>query len=270
MGEAGSLTNRAERPTGPWPVLDRPPIVEVVCGFVFDPLPLDGLLLGVYWDQRKADYPGHSLQPAVHDSAVVVIGSMMGRAMLESADGAHILQVQSDRIYVNWRARGGEYPRFSPQTGSTGLLQKALSEYEHFATFCHKRLGIRPMLRRTEVLKIDILNRGTSWNSVEELAVLVPITGTFSGTRPTQRRELGLRFVEHHDGEDVIVAIASVLGGNDGEMTALRIETRVVRTLSEESSAEAVLSASNATANDVFFRLIARTTPFSNDEENSP
>jgi hypothetical protein len=269
MGQADELTNRAQAPAGSWPVLDRPPIVEVVCGFVFEPLPLDGLMLGVYWDQRKADYPSHSLQPAVLDGAVIVLGATMGRAMLESADGAHLLQVQPDRIYVNWRARGGEYPRFSPQPEGAGLLQRALAEYGRFAAFCEARAGARPTLRRVEVLKIDILRRGEVWTDVDDLAELVPITGTFSGPRPTQRRELGLRFVEHHEGEDVIVAIASVLGGTEGEMTALRIETRVVRLLPEGSSAEAALRAANATANEVFFRLIQRVERFGSPEGRS-
>jgi len=35
-----------------FPVLENPPIVEVVCGFVFEPIDLDGLVLGVYWDER--------------------------------------------------------------------------------------------------------------------------------------------------------------------------------------------------------------------------
>jgi hypothetical protein len=39
-----------------FPVLERPPIVEVVCGVQFDPVELDPLVLGVYWDRRQSEF----------------------------------------------------------------------------------------------------------------------------------------------------------------------------------------------------------------------
>ena len=57
-----------------FPVLKKPPIVEVVCGIHFEPLELDGLVLGVYWDRRKEEFPTGSLQPALSEAAGFILG----------------------------------------------------------------------------------------------------------------------------------------------------------------------------------------------------
>jgi hypothetical protein len=81
MGSSEDLTDSREGPPPLTPILERPPIVEVVCGLVFDPLPLDGMLLGVYWDERKDDFPKRSLQPPLVDGLHLVLHPEQVRAI---------------------------------------------------------------------------------------------------------------------------------------------------------------------------------------------
>jgi len=50
------------------PKLAAPPIVEVVCGVFFAPIPeLDPVILGKFWHDLRGDYPLHAIQPPVMD-----------------------------------------------------------------------------------------------------------------------------------------------------------------------------------------------------------
>jgi hypothetical protein len=176
--------------------------------------------------------------------------------MLESSDGVRVLQIQHDRFYMNWRARGAVYPRFSGGSEGVGLMQHALQEYERFAVFCESRVGSRPSARRIELTKVDVLPRGEVWFDIDDLAKLVPITGTFGPLREQGRREIALRFVEHHDDEAVTVSLTSLLSEPGGEMIALHIETRVTCVLRDDTNVESRFRAANRTANRVFFLLV--------------
>lgn len=270
MGSTGQLTDAPGSASEVFPSLARPPIVEVVAGLLFDPLPLDGLLLGVYWDRRKADFPKHSLQPALVEGPRLILGNHPFRAMLESEDGVLLLQLQHDRLYLNWRARGTDYPRFSSGAPGSGLLYRALEEYQRFADFCAERLHLRPTVRRVELVKVDLLKRGEVWTDTDDLAALVPITSPLNVGHRASQREISLRVVEHHDNEMVVVAMSSVRDGPGGAMTALHIETRVLRALAVAEMPEAALRDANVTANRVFRRLVPDWTRFGLQPEPTP
>src|SRR5262249_23938281 len=153
---------------------------EVVCGITYDSVPgLDPLLLGVYWDQRKAEFPGRQLHPALLDENSIVIGALPVRALLTSADDAFVLQLQHDRFFMNWRARGSSYPRFSERHGANGLLMRTETEFAKFRAFIRERCRVDILPNRVELSKIDVLERGRHWNSIDDLAKLLPVTGVF-------------------------------------------------------------------------------------------
>lgn len=242
--------------------LARSPLVEVVCGLVYDPLPLDGMLLGIYWDERKEDFPKRGLVPPLIDGLKVVLEPARARAVLESADGASLVQLQHDRFFFNWRARDeGAYPGFS-DAAAPGVLQRSLAEFQRFGDFCEARLAARPQVKRAELTKVDVLNRGADWADIDDLAALVPITGTFAAWGDRTRREIALRFVEHHDEETVIVAINSLLSHPGGETVGLQIETRVLCPATDLAGAEGRLRAASRSANGVFTRLVADLARF--------
>ena len=248
--------------SAPTPVLEHPPIAEVVCGWVFEPLSLDGMLLGVYWDERKEDFPKRSLQPPVVDGPAVILVQSNARAMLESAAGDHLIQAQHDRFFFNWRGPREEYPRFSPSEGRPALLGRALAEFDRFAGFCERRAGRRPTVKRLELTKVDVLHRGQDWSDLDDLASLVPLTGTFGPVQEHGRREIALRFVERRERETLVVSLHSLLNEAGGDTTALQIETRVIRQFPPDESYESGLRSANNAANRVFFKLIPKPDRF--------
>jgi len=217
---------------------------------------LDGMLLGIYWDERKDEYPERSLQPAFSDEAGFILGSPPLRSVLVSADKVRVLQIQHDRFFMNWRSLGGPYPRFSNRGGGGGLLERALGEFEKLATFTSKRFGRRPTLIRVELAKIDIIQRRElHWTDVDDLAKVMPITGTFSDHH-TGNREFILRFVEHETPRALVISVNSVSDQPGGDITAVRVETRAVHPLEPGQAAEAAFVEANHAVNRAFFRLI--------------
>lgn len=236
-----------------FPALARPPLVEVVCGVVFDSFPeLDALVLGVYWNSRKEEYPGHSLQVALADDLSIENGVFPARAVVVSADGQFILQLQHDRFFMNWRATGGEYPRFSENHAPRGLLVRAMEEYERFCVFITDRFGRRPVARRIELTKIDLLRRGEHWRDLDDLATMIPMTSVFSKIQQSDNRDVNLRFVERANSGAVVVHIATMMDGDTP--SSVRIEAR--RLANPEADISAAFHSANTVLNEVFFSLI--------------
>ncbi len=101
----------------------NPPVAEVLLGVAFDPV--DGLssyLSGALFDRWRADYPTVTQQPELPppvnlDSgpgAFLRLGPPVAtRLWFMAADGGFLVQVQPDRLVVNWRTGAGrEYPRY--------------------------------------------------------------------------------------------------------------------------------------------------------------
>jgi len=239
-----------------FPVLERPPIVEVVCGIVFEPLDLDGMVLGVYWDGRKAEYPSRSLQAAFSDNPVIILGSPLLRALLVSADKVRVLQLQHDRFFMNWRALGSNYPRFSSLEGAPGLLFEALAEFGKLSDFCLDRFGKRPVPLRVELSKIDIIERDKHWTDLDDLARIVPLTGTFKNVHSGGSREFNLQFVEREGTTSLVVGLSSVSDHVGGEMRATRIEARALHPIAAGEDIQQAFTSANDAVNKAFFQLI--------------
>jgi uncharacterized protein (TIGR04255 family) len=241
-----------------FPVLEHPPIVEVVCGISFAPVPLDVMDLGVYWNERRSDYPVKSLQPALMDGNEFVLGNPPMRAMLSSGNSVRILQLQHDRFVMNWRAVGEGYPRFSTRTESgPGLRDQALEEFQRFADFCLQHLGTMLMPKRIELMKVDSIERGRHWHDLDDLTKLVRVTGTFDSVHLTGNREFGLRFVEHDEERKLLIGLASVFEKPGGQMKAARLETRAIQDITSETDLRSAFAGANSSVNRVFFTLVS-------------
>lgn len=138
--------------------LRTPPIVEVVCGFMFDEIPsLDAMLVGKFWSSKSDAYPRRELKPPVRESSGFTVLEGVGpiRCWLISARDEWVVQVQPDRFYFNWRKRGDSYPRFGDHDGARGVLSQALEEFGAFTAFCEKETQEQCRLGRIELTKID-------------------------------------------------------------------------------------------------------------------
>jgi uncharacterized protein (TIGR04255 family) len=102
---------------------ERPPVTEVACGVVFDPVPaLTTGHIGLLWSELGREFPKTADRlPIVADgSQLVQVGAdgvpcpVASRVWFVSADDQQVLQVQQDRVHLNWRRIGPDdaYPRF--------------------------------------------------------------------------------------------------------------------------------------------------------------
>lgn len=247
----------AEEKASSFPELRRPPIVEVVCGVVFDPIPeLDALMLGVYWDRRRNDFPKRQIHPALSDEPSFAIGFMPMRAFIMSEDEQFVLQLQHDRFFMNWRATGQQYPRFSERHGSGGLLSRMEAELSQFQAFVRERIGREATPRRVELSKIDLLEEGQHWKNVDDLSALVPVTGVFQEVQRTQARDVNLRFSDRGSDGAFVVHIATLSGAASGH--AVRVDARFVT--DPTPSVREAFYRGNRVLNEAFFKLIPDAT----------
>jgi uncharacterized protein (TIGR04255 family) len=245
---------------GEFPVLSAPPIVEVICGFTFEPLDLDVLKLGAYWDERSEQYPRTKIEPALMDGSGITLGpSPRLRAMLVSKDNVRVLQLQHDRFFMNWRKEHEEYPRFSTHGGEPGLLDQALREFELFSEFCERRIGTRPRTVRVELTKLDVLERPKHWTTAADLAVLLPITAAIRNPDHVGNSEFSSHFIEHRTPDALIIAISTILDRPAGETSGVQIETRALCTLSDGEEPRHGFERANTWVNQAFFRLLGST-----------
>ncbi len=247
--------------------LKAPPIEEVVCGVQFAALEdVDPFLVGTYWRTKQNEFPGRQLHPALRDKLEFRFQGGVGplRCWLLSPDESLILQIQSDRVYQNWRARGGVYPRFSDHGDSMGLLSRFLQELTQFSEFCWQTIGASPQVSVIQLTKIDHLVRGKHWSSFDDLAVCVPWLHVFSEFSKTDSPALGMRFQEQQDGVALSVSLDTALVARDnGAQNIVKMEATAQKSIGVVTSAtlgELVphFQAANHMLNDVFGRTIPR------------
>jgi uncharacterized protein (TIGR04255 family) len=107
----------------PLPKFERPPVVEVAIGVEFLPLPnLTVVPLVELRHLWQAEYPHVEEQPAIRSlrsatpgfNLEVATGVPPIRLWLLSEDRTELLQLQYDRLILNWRATGDTaYPHYS-------------------------------------------------------------------------------------------------------------------------------------------------------------
>jgi uncharacterized protein (TIGR04255 family) len=211
------------------PDLKNPPIVEVVCGLVFQPLPeLDQMLLGHYWSTKRASYPGREIHPPVrsHSGLMIHEGVAPLRAWLIDKTEQFVIQVQSDRFYFNWRRRRGNYPRFGDHEGGQGVLTRTLSEFDEFCTYCKKELGQTPKVATAEMAKIDIVH----YADIFELEKLIPAVAHLRKLTASAEPDISMQVGERYADTDIVVTVSNAVV-TPALSTAVRVETRASRAL---------------------------------------
>jgi uncharacterized protein (TIGR04255 family) len=242
----------------PLPKLDRPPVVEVICGLCFAPLDLDPVVAGAYWDTRKGEYPRRQLHPAIERGlgpGILINATPRMRVWLLSDDGSQILQMQSDRFYMNWRKTPNtDYPRFST---SSGLCARSLGEFERFSSFCETSLGQRPVVDRIELGKVDHMLEGDSWNGLPDLGVMLPGLASMLTFSEGTGTAVASRFQEQLGSATLNIAIDTTLTMAPGRAPTrgVRIDTTVSMPLGDLSTKSCFEQANNV-ANSVFTALI--------------
>lgn len=144
------------------PEFSRPPLQEVALAVVFDPMPgLRAIELGPLQETWRTTYPQVDEQPPLppdHDDGqgiTVTFGATpLNRHLFASPDGGRLLQLQGDRLILNWRRsgpQGEQYPRYSVLAPE---LAARLAEVDNFAVSRTGR-GLSP--RRVELTYVNLI-----------------------------------------------------------------------------------------------------------------
>jgi hypothetical protein len=241
--------------------LASPPIVEVVCGLCFDPIPeLDPIAVGKFWHDLRGEYPKHAVQPAVTDQASLMLAFGPGplRSWFISTTDEYVIQIQHDRFYLNWRKRDAGYPRFNNYGQEKGVMSRALEEFERFSTFCSEAFGLRPRVGGAEVAKVDLLVEGPHWRDTADLARLMPMIGTLHAHARAEDADLTARIAETRPEGDFVLTVHFGMQSIFGVMPArgLRLETRLHRAIPRDNpDLREQLASLNAGLNKAFFGL---------------
>lgn len=241
--------------------LDRPPVVEVICGVHFDALDLDPVVVGGFWARRYEDFPKHQVHPAIAPRPAVAavqfqlqLGAGPLRTWLLSANEALLVQVQRDRFYLNWRARPeGSYPRFS---GEDGLLQRMLREFDQFDQFCSQVLEQRPVVRRIELGKVDHFSEGDVWKDGPDLAEMMPALAPILRFSEGGVVEPILRFRDEKDGAILTVALDPTTNFTPHPVRGIKLQTIVEAPADGASQLQSRFEELNGCVNAMFMQLI--------------
>lgn len=170
------------------PEYDRPPVVEVVLAIQFkEPIgyrSLDLARIARTWEEEFPIIEERSPLPMLHlwsdglDVAWDLIDdTRTPRLWLQNAEGNQVLQLQQDRIALNWRQGSTDdaYPRYQS-------IRRALETAWHQLTATIGELGLgAPEPSICEAQYINHLGADQGWCSSEDTAELIaPWNGTMS------------------------------------------------------------------------------------------
>ena len=232
------------------PELDKPPIVEVVCGVRFAPLALSAPLLGLHWAGRRKEYPKTEVRPAIGEYSFTGAELPPQRVWMVSEDGSRLVQIQHDRFYVNWRATGEAYPRFS------NIHAAFKAEYEDFRKFCLQEIETSPNPLETELAKISVLRQPKHWSDFADLCAALPALSPAKSLLESDYPNVGVQ-LNAVQGECVVHCAISTGIDTESGSRVVKIDNRVNRDTTGPKLFEE-LDASNALLNDLFCRLVPK------------
>jgi uncharacterized protein (TIGR04255 family) len=181
----------------------NPPIIELVMGVQFSPLPkLTAGHFGLFWKELGDDWTEPQDAPPIEDQfelfdsprwrmaadVRVRIGPLPlpGRFLLRHRNEDRLLQIQASRFHLNWRKRKGFYPSYKQ------LISEFEDIFARFATFTEKT-GLGTLApNQWELTYIDAFAAGEYWNTPADWATILP--GLFGPLFPTD----GLGIVLEH------------------------------------------------------------------------
>ena len=149
---------------------DSPPINEVVCGILFNPI--EGFCashFGALWNQFKSEFPKCEAQspivPIPEDELKDLNTFPLPRVWFVEESGNRLIQVQRNRFLHNWRKRQSDdpYPGYDSVIAD---FEKYLARFKGFLT--EERLESLD-LRRYEMTYIDHIPKGEGWETLSDI-----------------------------------------------------------------------------------------------------
>lgn len=230
---------------GGLPEYDRPPVVEVALAVEFkhsiDIRSLDLGLLASAWSDllpRAEERPLQSQTGYTHDDELLdtlfgieETASYPPRLWMQNGAGDQVVQIQHDRLVVNWLKGEGRYPRY------VSIRDRLCDSWERLGGVCNE-LGLdEPIPYLCEAQYINQLGSDQGWSSPEDTARLITLWRGLEDGGYLPRDHLSsftfhCHFPDQRDGSLTIDGFCS--GDPEGEMKMTMNLTAHGRALSED------------------------------------
>lgn len=152
---------------------ENPPIDEIVCDIVFDPIVKLGTEhIGSLWERFKPDFhriEDQSIMPPLFSLSEEYLNSRqippLPRIWFVHQNENEVIQMQYDRFIYNWRKRRRDdvYPGYAAVIGN---FRKYLTHFEEFLTM-EKLGGI--VLKQYELVYTDLIFKSEGWETAADL-----------------------------------------------------------------------------------------------------
>jgi uncharacterized protein (TIGR04255 family) len=189
----------------------KPPINEVVLGLSFLPR-LDLLMphFGQFWSEFRDQYPKVAHAPPLVSAGSILLqdssGAWLPRVWYINADDSSLVQLQQDRLHVNWRRTDADapYPRFP------AIRDEFYRVWALFQNFLRRETGSVPQPTRMELQYTNVIPQGEGWQTPADLGDVLRDFKWQSGGRylPNPRRFAGNFEFELEDGSSLVAKIA--------------------------------------------------------------
>jgi uncharacterized protein (TIGR04255 family) len=157
-----------------FPDYEKPPVIEVVCGIVFEKIEqFKGAHLGLFWQKVRKGFPKCEHAPPLGfspESTDLMKNLPLPRMWFVSEEDDRLIQLQNDRMLYNWRKVEGKelYPRYDtiiePFKNNLEVLRQFLEEED---------LGkIVPV--NCELTYINHIPQGSGWNTLSDIHEVLP------------------------------------------------------------------------------------------------
>lgn len=151
-----------------FPDYEKPPVVEVVCGIVFETIKgFMGHHIGLFWQKVREEFPGCKQATRLEinpETETLNLADYLPRAWFVSEKQNTLIQLQDNMFFFNWRRMQDDeaYPRYSTIIeafkNNLGVFQEFLKE---------ENLGsINP--NACELTYINHIPKGEGWESLSD------------------------------------------------------------------------------------------------------
>jgi len=154
------------------PAFENPPVIEVVCGIVFEAIKgFRAHHLGLFWQMVRDEFPDceHAIRLGFPKEQLD-LANYLPRVWFISEDKHRLIQLQDNRLLFNWRKTetGEDYPHYiiiiKAFSDYLGIFQKFLKE---------KALGtLNP--ESCELTYINHILKGWGWESLSDINSIFP------------------------------------------------------------------------------------------------
>jgi len=215
--------------------LSHPPINELIIGVYFNPALLDLYThhIGIFWQHIRDRYPRIEQRDPIGNLYVEAVNELfpMPRYWFTSSDQSHLVQVQRNAFFLNWRKRDTAYPSFDPVKAEFDRL------YVLFAEFVH---SINPEAQmnvdRAELSYVNQIDATDYWSGPPDTAAVIPSYQPLGGHQPLG---FNLQQTSRHDERTHIVLALRNGAHKPDDIKTLIFEIRAVGVLGRATKAQA-------------------------------